>query len=125
MPSYLDTLAQLNLPSSTIAVSRPAILSFSHDEESLAPYGMMLAMHMIQSLQPGAAIYFPLLVIGKFIEEGDNLEDGLELASNLCAALGITSSVLPYEALAKPRSWHIRLYGENKASYSQDYSMAY
>lgn len=121
----LDCLAQLNLPGSGQAVSRPAVVSYSHDEESLAPYGMMLAKLIIQSFQSGAIMHISLLVIGKFIEEGDNLADALEIASHLSAALAITPFQLPLDSLAKPRSWYIRLYGENKDSISQDYSMVY
>jgi hypothetical protein len=129
LASYLDSLQQLNLPSSISKASRPVVLSYSQDEVSLAPYGMVITKHVIdrvaQMESQGSEGTPTLLVLGKFVEEGDNSFDGLELASSLCSILGLTDTALLGDKLNVPHSWRVRFYGQGKSNRSEDYPMLY
>ena len=104
------------------------IQSFSGDENSLAPYGLDISKLLIKyndnitsdilkmndlTLKTNQLLInsnnsMNLFIFGKFVNEGDNTIDGLELASILLYILGLTNTITDLTSLPTPLSWKLK-----------------
>eukprot|EP00595_Chromulina_sp_UTEXLB2642_P001307 CAMPEP_0196767330 /NCGR_PEP_ID=MMETSP1095-20130614/39085_1 /TAXON_ID=96789 ORGANISM="Chromulina nebulosa, Strain UTEXLB2642" /NCGR_SAMPLE_ID=MMETSP1095 /ASSEMBLY_ACC=CAM_ASM_000446 /LENGTH=117 /DNA_ID=CAMNT_0042134783 /DNA_START=383 /DNA_END=733 /DNA_ORIENTATION=- len=106
LTNYLNQLPFLNLPDVDIPISKHdqlAIKSFVPNDESIPPFGMLTTKNI---LKINSTIQLSICIFGKFILEGENMYDGIELASALCYSLGITENRPDTNDMSIPESWN-------------------